>query len=93
MKQKAMNTYIIHFSNLHFCGGQHEVLVDATCEQDAIYNAEGFMWDYQNGLFGHEDYEEEGIDVETDGCYTVDSVELFDENHEFWKFRDSFDRA
>ena len=88
-----MNTYLIHFSNLHFCGRQHEVLVDATCEQDAQDKAEGFMWSYQNELFSDEDYEEEGIDLEADGCVTVDSVELFDENHEYWKFRDSFDRA
>jgi hypothetical protein len=93
MKQKAMNTYLIHFSNLHFCGGQHEVLVDATCEEDATDKAESFMWDHQRELFSDEDYEEEGIDVETDGCVTVDSVELFDENHESWKFRDSFERA
>ena len=87
-----MNTYLIHFSNLHFCGGDHAVLVDATCEQDAEDKAEGFMWDYQSELFSHE-YEEDETELEIDGCVSVESVELFDENHQLWKFRDSFDRA
>ena len=68
------------------------MLVDATCEQDAEDKAAGFMWEYQSELFDDQ-YEEDEIDIETDGCFTVESVELFDENHEFWKFCDSFDRA
>jgi hypothetical protein len=82
-----MKTWIIHFGNLHFCGGEEYILVEAETEEDAEDYASGYMQEYQYELFRDEFDDEE--DQSDEPSYSVISVELFDENHEYYDFRNT----
>jgi hypothetical protein len=84
------NLYLIDYENAHWCGGQLNVVVYAYDEQDAIMRADYHMDSEQRELFSDEYGESvaEGGDEEyADECaYSINSVELFDKNHQEWAF-------
>lgn len=80
--------FLIHYENAHWCGGSSHCVVEAANADDAVMIASDHMQEEMYELFAHE-YAE---DAEEDGSYSdestfaVNSVETFDENHEYWKF-------
>jgi hypothetical protein len=84
-----MNKYLIDYENAHWCGGQLYVVVEAENEYDAEDKASDWMETQQRELFADE-YEEAFSDGETDFeeecAYTVNNVELLDENNKNWEF-------
>lgn len=79
-----MTKYIIDYENSHWCGGQLFVVVNAKNEDEAQDLAEVHMTETQRELFSDE-YEEDG-EFEDESPYTVNSVEEFTPNHEYWRF-------
>ncbi len=78
--------YLIDYENAHWCGGQLNVCVWAEDEDDARCIASDHMEEMQYELFADE-YAEEGDDSLSDeSAVSINSVELFDENHEQWQF-------
>lgn len=70
---------------MHWCGGQLNVIVVAKTADEARYLAEDHMEKCQRELFSdHYDECEEGEDQEY--VYTINSVEEFNEDHEYWQF-------
>lgn len=90
-KNTKMNKYLIDYENAHWCGGQLNVVVNAESESEALQKAEYHMEACQRELFAHE-YEEDEEDEETCGAfddecaYAVNSVEILDEDNEYWRF-------
>lgn len=80
-----MPLWLIDYDNAHWCGGQMNVVVRADSADEALYLAEVHMEENQRELFADE-YHEEGDDYDNECSYFVNSVELFDENHEEWQY-------
>lgn len=78
--------YIIDYESSQWCGGQSHCVVWAHNEEDAVHQASYHMEDEMRELFSDE-YSEDEEECDSMECaYTVNSVEPFDETHEYWKF-------
>lgn len=80
-----MNKYIIDYENAHWCGGQLYVVVNAKNEYEAQEKAEMHMEECQRELFADE-YVEAKEEFDDESAVSVNSVEEFDVNHEYWRF-------
>ena len=81
--------YLIDYENAHWCGGQLYVVVNASSPEAAECIASDWMEENQRELFSDEYFEakaEECEDFDEECAYSVNSVELFDVNHECWKY-------
>ena len=80
--------YLIDYENAHWCGGQLYVVVEATDKTEAEIKAEDWMEQTQRELFSNEYGDSIGDDEEyCDECaYTVNSIDILDENNENWEF-------
>ena len=80
--------WLIEYENAYWCSGQLNVVVEAETEAQARFMAGDFMDETQRELFQDEIAEafEEDPDFDDSCMAVVNSVELFDENHEQWKF-------
>ncbi len=77
--------YLIDYENAHWCGGQLYVVVNASSEDEALIKAADWMVETQRELFSDEYNDEEFEDY--DECpYTVNSVEILDENSTYYKY-------
>lgn len=86
-----MKTWIIHFENAHFCGGGEHILIDAETEDSAEEHANDYMNGYQYELF--RDEFDEFDEFENEPAHSVISVELFNEDHEYWNFRSTITKV
>lgn len=79
---------MIDYENAHWCGGQLHVVVWAQDEIEAEILASDFMEETQRELFSDEYGESllEDEEYEDESAVSVNSVELLDENHEYWKY-------
>ena len=81
-----MTKYIIDYENAHWCGGQLFVVVNANSAEEAENKAADWMEETQRELFSDEYNDEfEGL-FDDESAYNVNSVEVLDENSEYWKF-------
>jgi len=78
--------YIIEYESAHWCGGGSTVLVWAEDTEMALVFAEGHMDEAMRELFSDEYNDEEGGEYEQECAYAVNTIEVFDEKHEQWKF-------
>lgn len=84
-----MSKYLINYENAHWCGGELEVVVNASSALEAVGKAEMFMEETQRELFSdhyEDEFENEGGSYFDEQAYTVISVEVFDKNHPQWEF-------
>lgn len=81
-----MKKFLIDYENVHWCGGQLYVVVNAKDEYEAQEKAEQHMEECQRELFDdHYNYDpDENYDDES--AVSVNSVEEFDVTHEYWRF-------
>lgn len=83
--------YIIDYECAHWCGGQSNVVVWAENADHALLLAEFHMEEDMRELFSDEyndEYDEEnecGM-YDEESAVTVNSIEVFNEDHEQWKF-------
>lgn len=80
--------FLIDYENAHWCGGQSNCVVEAANADDAVMIASDHMQEEMYELFRYEydeDAEEDG-NYASESAFVVNSVETFDENHEYWKF-------
>ena len=78
--------YIIDYESSQWCGGQSHVCAWAEDADTAEFEAEFHMDDAMRELFSSEYDDEDSEGNEEEPAYTVNSVEVLDENNEHWKF-------
>ena len=72
--------YIIVYENSRWCGGELNVLVWATSEDEANELASDFMEETQRELFSDQEDEEEEDDEYEDSAVTINSTKLLDDS-------------
>lgn len=87
-KNTKMNKYLIDYENAHWCGGQLYVVVNAKNEYEAQEKAAQHMEECQRELFAdeYEEDEESCGDFDDECVYVVNSIEILDEDNEYWPF-------
>ncbi len=75
--------WLITYDNLHWCGGELNVVVVADTADEAMYLAGDHMEECQRELFSDEIAED---NLEDEYQANVISVEEFDEKHKCWQY-------
>lgn len=81
--------YLITYENAHWCGGELNVVVNASSKEDAVDKASMHMEEAQRELFddhyNDEDDESYGY-LDDEQAYSVVLVEEFNEKHSEWVY-------
>lgn len=80
--------FLIDYECAHWCGGSSHCVVEAANADDAVMIASDHMQEEMYELYSDEYAEdaEEGDSYNDESAFVVNSVETFDENHEYWKY-------
>lgn len=76
--------FLIDYESSQWCGGSSHCVVRATDADAATILAEEHMETEMRELFSDEYDDEDDCDDEC--AYSINSVEEFDESHEYWKY-------
>lgn len=90
-----MKKYLIEYENMFWCGGNMNVVVNASSPEEAMELADSHMDEEQRSLFSEEFEEalEDDPNFDDSATYIVNSVEELTPKHEDWGFYMDPDQA